>query len=608
MNSQTSNEFDANASPNYLVVLVRQKTFILLGTVVCILVTAMASLFLPNIYQSNAILIVQPPRFTTKLRPQTLSVQTYKQLLLNKDIVAQVLEKARSEFPQEFQSVTLEDLFKSLKVEINVETKTQSGESYSPLLTVKAENKVPAVAKRTVELWVDLFLQKARDLSSAQTLETEKFINDQFQETRKNLREAEDALTEFMQNNNIALMNENTILKTNKLVDTIKKLEETEVQLMEAKKEVRQTEDVFEVMSVEGRSLMLLDNASGVSKDSLEDFQRELLSEAVSRKKWYENMVRRKNEFNIKHKLGYMEEMNQTYHEKALGLDKELESVDYELEKMNLKLAEIEKELGRQPETRKLKKILPVEVLLEFFKDRMSREEIEQFARSWALEEESFNPVHLGLLSEKSSLVVSKNLLEQKKKTLQREKERNLALLDEGLKELKELQQEKHFLDLEYTDASEEFTRFQNKFAALQRTLGEKRILLRKLETQKEIYEKEIQKREKDLSALNARLYEALDTRRWLNREVERMNAAHNMFKIREREARSARAEETPEVKLAANPVKADEKIKPKRSIIVSVAAVVGFLISCLIVIFFDFLDRNRDEIYSPQEEKEENE
>ena len=63
--SAVAAERDRQPPPHYLAVIIREKTFIIIGTVICLVVSALASIALPDIYEASATLLLiasQTPR------------------------------------------------------------------------------------------------------------------------------------------------------------------------------------------------------------------------------------------------------------------------------------------------------------------------------------------------------------------------------------------------------------------------------------------------------------------------------------------------------------------------------------------------------------------
>jgi len=82
---------------DYIRVLWRRRFLILLGTLACGLGAFVLSLRGADTYQAKATLILQPPQFSTELKPAPLSVETLR-AMLESDFIAskvrdQLLEK-----------------------------------------------------------------------------------------------------------------------------------------------------------------------------------------------------------------------------------------------------------------------------------------------------------------------------------------------------------------------------------------------------------------------------------------------------------------------------------------------------------------------------------
>src|SRR5690606_15867838 len=77
-------------------ILWKGRYLIGLGAAVCALAGYLVSLSMNPVYEATATLIVMPPRFTTELRPNPLSVETYERILGSDAMVSRVTEEARN--------------------------------------------------------------------------------------------------------------------------------------------------------------------------------------------------------------------------------------------------------------------------------------------------------------------------------------------------------------------------------------------------------------------------------------------------------------------------------------------------------------------------------
>ncbi len=82
---------------DYIRVLWRRRFLILLATLLCALTVYVVTVTTPLIYQARATLILQPPQFSTELKPAPLSVETL-QAVLESDFI---ISKLKSQLFQE---------------------------------------------------------------------------------------------------------------------------------------------------------------------------------------------------------------------------------------------------------------------------------------------------------------------------------------------------------------------------------------------------------------------------------------------------------------------------------------------------------------------------
>jgi uncharacterized protein involved in exopolysaccharide biosynthesis len=589
---------DVNQTPNYLTVLIRSKALIIIGTLICLIVTAFASLFLPNVYEASAILLVAPPKLKTEFRPPVLNVQTYKQLLMNRDIIAKLLDKIRNEFPDEFQNVMTEDLFISLEVEIQKEGKAIGGaDIYSPLLILKAQNKNREIAKRTVDIWMDLFTDLAKKLLSTQTEDMERLICKRFEDTEKNLREADRKLREFNNRANISLMQQRLGIKTSQLDTLLINLENVELELYKKKQEIVCVTQELLAISENGRCIIFPSVKVPESMDNLTAFQKEFRVDVLSKKAIYMKKHKEQLDFLDRYNIEYMKSASSNYRQEAMSYEQEFNSISYRMSNLKTKLQEVESQLASTPINLTFKKAPSSDLLLEFLKNKpggaISREQLKE----WYMVEEVLNPTHQFLQEEKTNLIIELNTLKQKETELEKEIKKNKDNLKKNNKLVNELIHEKYLLFLEYNDAKTEFERLEAIYVRLSTNQGELMLEINEYQSRFTYLTKKAELLKQVIVDLTSKISESLEKTRNLQRVVDRMENAHDKYKTKVEEAKYAKSEETSEIRIAARAVKPEKKIKPKRMFISIIAMVIGFFLSCMIAMFMDFLERNKDEI-----------
>jgi uncharacterized protein involved in exopolysaccharide biosynthesis len=586
--------------PHFLTVLIRARRFIILGTLVCILATAAASFFLPDIYEANAVLLVSPPKFSTGLRPNIMSVLTYQQMLLNKDLISQLLNELRKKHEAEFRNVNTEILFDSLDVEVKKEGRSTDGDIYSPLLLLRAENMNREIARETVTIWVELFMKIARELTSAQTTETEKFIVDQSDTAKRNLDATEKALRDFNENNNIALMSQNMDIKRTTAKDLTNLLETTNVQISETKENLRHIDEQLAVLGVNGKSIILSGAEPPRLPENSTEFQKKLHSEIVNKKVLFEDAKKKRLEFLAAFNIEYEKKLLESYQIERLAKEEEYDNLDFRMKVLDIKIAEVDKELKNHNETKLLKVGLSSELIIEMLQRKPTDEELQEMMKKYSTTTEVLDNVFASLMDLRVTSLIEKNTLQNKKAGMEKEIARTRKLTDDARRRIEELEQKWTIISMEYTDAFGEFQRLEKLYSDIGTSRGKLTIDIASKEAKAVQLKMDIITVESEIEIQNAKLLQATLERKNLEREVDLMEAAYKMFSTKREEARAARTEERTEIRVAAEAITPDYRVKPRRGEILVIAAFIGLVLSCIIALLMNFLERNKDQIAPP--------
>lgn len=275
-------ERDKEKTVLYYYEIFRKNTrIIMIGTLVCMFVTAAISLFIPNIFQSIAQLVIIPPKFKTELTPTALSVATCKNLLESPEMIRkikdsvlvekeslvklykgikdkknlndeQILEQIDKMTSQEiektfnisqdvakniselslsdkrdllklnerkFKKLKIEDLKQKLRVRIDIESKTNISVLFSPVITLYVKAPSPNLAKIMANIWSKNFVELYTKLSLGETTESFDFIKKQYETTKADLETSENNITSFVKKVKLEVIRDKIKVLQNKLID-----------------------------------------------------------------------------------------------------------------------------------------------------------------------------------------------------------------------------------------------------------------------------------------------------------------------------------------------------------------------------------------------------
>lgn len=151
----------------------------------CAVVTALVViLFVPRHWEASATLVVVPPKFSSELKPGTLTIQAYQALLESDAVVSEAKSRLVAEkvlAPSDHFRVGHE-LFTRIFVSRRAEETT-----LAPMLQAIAQGESPQQAETMANTWVQVFLQRAQGLMAGTTSLTVQFIDQQYPEARDRL-------------------------------------------------------------------------------------------------------------------------------------------------------------------------------------------------------------------------------------------------------------------------------------------------------------------------------------------------------------------------------------------------------------------------------------
>ncbi len=199
---------------DYLMCLWRRKTLITAGTLVCMITATLVSLWMPDIYQSTATLLISPPQLQVNLESQietataqVRSMQTVKELINDRQVQEGVIKKLSLQ--SDSKMLTPKEL--AGQVQINDLRGTD-------LVELRVNDADPQQAALIANTWAELFIAHVEELELHDVESTGRFIQTQLQEAVTDLRTAEEELRDFSAQNRMTIRAEQIRVRSHKLV------------------------------------------------------------------------------------------------------------------------------------------------------------------------------------------------------------------------------------------------------------------------------------------------------------------------------------------------------------------------------------------------------
>jgi uncharacterized protein involved in exopolysaccharide biosynthesis len=232
MNGKTSDEINLM---DYLQVIRKRKWLIIIGTLICMVVTGIVSFLLPKIYEAKTYLMVTSPRyqveFATKEGPristpifEDVSAETFSKMILNENTAKTVLTKLGLNNPtHEYHEYTVRNILQQVKIEYPKNTN---------LILLKVQDKSKDRAAQIANEWAKTFIERNEEVVSKETRNTYDFVIGQLENAKISLKTAEEELERFQRGNKIDLLKEQISGKIRQIVQYEIKLDDSNRSLM----------------------------------------------------------------------------------------------------------------------------------------------------------------------------------------------------------------------------------------------------------------------------------------------------------------------------------------------------------------------------------------
>jgi len=175
-----------------VVAFFRRNSVVVFGAALAaaVITAIVVFVFLPRKYEASATLAIVPPRFSSDLKPGTLTVQGYQTLLES----AAVIAEAKRRLVQQGLMKPGDDLELGKTLETRIFVARRAEEiNLAPMLQIAAHGDTAAQAAAIANTWAQVFLERAKELMAGSTSATVQFIENQFPAARERLIALENA-------------------------------------------------------------------------------------------------------------------------------------------------------------------------------------------------------------------------------------------------------------------------------------------------------------------------------------------------------------------------------------------------------------------------------
>jgi capsular polysaccharide biosynthesis protein len=152
------------------------------------IVFTVVRVFLPDLYEASATLVIVPPPFASELTPSSLTVQGYQKLLESDVVIADTNTRLREAGHASGRSPL--QLGRDLSTRIFVSRRAEET-SLAPMVQVVSHVSDPHLAEDAANTWADVFLQRVDAIVTGTTSSSVELIEVQYPQARAKLHDLE---------------------------------------------------------------------------------------------------------------------------------------------------------------------------------------------------------------------------------------------------------------------------------------------------------------------------------------------------------------------------------------------------------------------------------
>lgn len=531
-------------------------------------------------YDAVATLLIMPPTYQTAIEPETLALETYRDLALTPSIATQVIDRLQLT-NKDNKPLTADDILRKVSVEVSApQPKRDETAKSAGILRIEVSWTEPTLARDIANAWADVFMTSTSSIRKSESDGVAQVILKQFGSTEMALKEAERDLLRFRSSNSIPLASQNIELLRVQVGERRKHILNTQTELEMKRHQLATLEKQVNALEHEGEWIGLLTRdvnsfrgdghpIRNRTKEAIEQVLRSEIALAEFENATRMSMVQRDLDAEMTRLSNYKDRLANLRIDEP-RLEARLASLASSLEQQDRKLVMIRSvttdalwnTLGNQnDETLSLGNLSNLRLMDESVNQNYHYVERLYIDTELELANIPQQIVAYGELVSESTEIISD--YESRIRELQREKKAyqdqvNLSRqLYDSLKE-------------QYMSIKQSFTRLQLEVARLE---AELQLALPELGK----YEDAVALAERELLAL--RLEEE-----WLNRNVEALKSTYNALSGRAETARLAELQATGDVRFVSPAVAPRSRSGPNHKLNVAIAIVLGGMIGIGVV------------------------
>lgn len=215
-------------------------------------------IFLTPSYDAVATLLIMPPTYQSAIEPESLALETYRDLALTPSIATQVVSDLQLT-NSKGEPLTAGEILRSVDVEISA-PQVRDGEMVQKvgILRVRVSWRDPDIARDIANTWVNAFMDNTSHIRKSESDEVAQVILKQFSSTEEALQVAEHELLEFRSTDSLPLVNQQVELLRSQLGERRKYVLQTERNLEMKRYQLQTIQTQLSALESEGEWIGLL--------------------------------------------------------------------------------------------------------------------------------------------------------------------------------------------------------------------------------------------------------------------------------------------------------------------------------------------------------------
>ena len=233
-------------------------TIIALMVVAALVAGVGGRIFLTPSYDAVATLLIMPPTYQSAIEPESLALETYRDLALTPSIATQVIEELHLVNSKD-EPLTADEVLRKVDVKISApQLRREEIVQKVGILRVKASWKDPNIARDIANTWVNVFMESTAHIRKSESDEVAQVILNQFGSTEEALKVAEQQLLEFKSSDSIPLVNQQVELLRSQLGERRKYVLQTQRNLEIKRHQLEIIQTQLSALETEGQWIGLL--------------------------------------------------------------------------------------------------------------------------------------------------------------------------------------------------------------------------------------------------------------------------------------------------------------------------------------------------------------